>query len=379
MTASGEFGRTNDARDDRVNYSRRIPIFCARLFLLRCDAMRKCAFALLLLLCGCSGSADVEKVTLIVYSPHGKELLTEFEKRFEAQQPNIDVRWLDMGSQDALDRVRSERANPQADIWWGAPSTMFSQAEKEGLLEAFKPSWADKVDAEARSGQDFWYGTFQTPEVIAYNTEAVKAEDAPKEWDDLLDPKWKGKIVIRDPLPSGGMRAIFSAMIMKEMGPDGNPEPGYEWLKKLSANTKEYVINQALLIQKLVRQEEVITVWNMPDIELQKVQYKYPLEWIVPRSGTPVITDAMAIIKGTRNRSEAEAFYEFVNSPESLSFSAHQFYRIPARTDIPREQLPEWMRNLDIPRMQLDRSVIEAREQEWMEHWDSYIRGTSNP
>ena len=341
--------------------------------------MQKYAFVLLLLLCGCSGSTDVEKVTLIVYSPHGKELLTEFEKRFEAQQPNIDVRWLDMGSQDALDRVRSERANPQADIWWGAPSTMFSQAEKEGLLEAFRPSWADKVDAEAHSEQDFWYGTFQTPEVIAYNTEAVKAEDAPKEWDDLLDPKWKGKIVIRDPLPSGGMRAIFSAMIMKEMGPDGNPEPGYEWLKKLSANTKEYVINQALLIQKLVRQEEVITVWNMPDIELQKVQYKYPLEWIVPRSGTPVITDAMAIIKGTRNRSEAEAFYEFVNSPESLSFSAHQFYRIPSRTDIPREQLPEWMRNLDIPRMQLDRSVIEAREQEWMEHWDSYIRGTSNP
>ena len=41
--------------------------------------------------------------------------------------------------------------------------------------------------------------------------------------------------------------------------------------------------NQALLIQKLVRQEAVITVWNMPDIELQKVQYKYPLEWIVPR------------------------------------------------------------------------------------------------
>src|SRR6186997_2059137 len=115
-------------------------------------------------LAGCSLSTDGGKVTLMVYSPHGKELLTEFEKRFEAQNANIDVRWLDMGSQDALDRVRSERANPQADIWWGAPSTMFSQAEKEGLLDAFRPSWADKVDADAHSAQDFWYGTFQTPE-----------------------------------------------------------------------------------------------------------------------------------------------------------------------------------------------------------------------
>ena len=80
----------------------------------------------LLLLTSCSAPAG--KTTLIVYSPHGKELLTEFEKRFEAANPNIDVRWLDMGSQDALDRVRSEKANPQADIWWGAPSTMFSSA-----------------------------------------------------------------------------------------------------------------------------------------------------------------------------------------------------------------------------------------------------------
>src|SRR5688572_24116518 len=111
-----------------------------------------------LVLGGCSSSTEPDRVTLIVYSPHGKEMLTEFEKRFEAQNPTVDVRWLDMGSQDALDRIRSEKANPQADIWWGAPSTMFSQGEREGLLEAFRPSWADKVEPEAHSEQDFWYG-----------------------------------------------------------------------------------------------------------------------------------------------------------------------------------------------------------------------------
>src|SRR5690242_3521085 len=69
------------------------------------SAMRKLIFLAVLLLSSCSSTPG--KTTLIVYSPHGKELLTEFEKRFEAQNPNIDVRWLDMGSQDALDRVRS--------------------------------------------------------------------------------------------------------------------------------------------------------------------------------------------------------------------------------------------------------------------------------
>lgn len=338
--------------------------------------MRALIAIALFLLTSCSPGAS-GKTTLIVYSPHGKELLSEFEKRFEAQNPNVDVRWLDMGSQDALDRIRSEKGNPQADIWWGAPSTMFSQAEKEGIIEAFKPSWSDKVDADARSKNDFWYGTFQTPEVIAYNTKALKREEVPQDWDDLIDPKWRGKIIMRDPLASGTMRAIFSAMILRKMGPDRNPEPGYKFLQQLAANTKEYTINQPLLIQKLAREEAVLTLWNMPDIELQKLQYGFPLDYVIPKSGTPVLTDAIAIVRGTKHRKESENFYEFVNTEESLVFAAHQFYRIPSRKDIPAERLPEWMRNLNIRKMEMNWDLVEAKSQEWMEHWDSFIRGTS--
>src|SRR5262245_34643220 len=295
-----------------------------REFLLGYFGMRPLILVFLLFAANCAGRTD-GTVTLIVYSPHGKELLTEFEKRFEEKNPGVDVRWLYMPSQNALDRIRSEKSNPQADVWWGAPSTMFSQAEKEGLLEAYKPSWADQVDPDSKSKNDFWYGTFQTPEVIGYNSDALKREEVPQDWDGLLDPKWKNKIIIRDPLASGTMRAIFSAVILRAMGPDGSPRPGYEWLKKLDANTKEYVINQTLLIQKLGRQEGLLTLWNMPDIVLQRMQYGFPLDYVIPKSGTPVLTDAIAIVKGTAHRKEAESFYEFVNSVESLALSAHQF------------------------------------------------------
>ena len=61
---------------------------------------------------GCGGG-DPDKRIVTVYSPHGKPILPDFEKLFEAVHPDVDVRWLDMGSQDVLDRVRSERANPQ--------------------------------------------------------------------------------------------------------------------------------------------------------------------------------------------------------------------------------------------------------------------------
>lgn len=339
--------------------------------------MPKWIALLLLILAGCSGGAG-GKTTLIVYSPHGKELLAEFEKRFEAANPAVDVRWLDMGSQAALDRVRSERSNPQADVWWGAPSTMFSQAEKEGLLDPFKPAWAGSVDEDARSAGDFWYGTFQTPEVIAYNSEALKPEEVPQDWDELLDAKWKNKIIIRDPLPSGGMRAIYSAMILRVMGPAQDPAPGYEWLKKLDANTKEYAADGTFLMQKLGRQEAVLTLWNMPDIELQRTQYGFPVAWTIPKSGTPILTDAIAIVKGTQHRAEAELFYEFVNSEESLVFAAHQFFRIPSRNDIPKDKLPQWMGELQVPKMKMDWNLVETKSQEWMDYWDSHIRGSSD-
>jgi len=134
----------------------------------------------LCLLVALAGCTHAEKIPLVVYSPHGKDMLEDFEKKFEAANPNVDVIWLDMGSQDAYDRIRTEKANPQADVWWGAPSTIFMRAAKEGLLAPYRPSWAEQVAQENRGVNDTWYGTFITPEVIAFNTRLLSNSSAPK-------------------------------------------------------------------------------------------------------------------------------------------------------------------------------------------------------
>ena len=209
-------------------------------------------------------SSDNRKV-LIVYSPHGKELLEYLEKGFEKAHPDIDVQWVDMGSQEVLERVRAEQPNPQADVWFGAPAEAFDRATKEDLLQPYKPTWAAAIDPDAREARDNWYGTYLTPEVIGYNRDAVKDADAPKDWDDLIDPKWKGKILVRDPIASGTMRAIFGAIMARSIAQTGKPDAGYEWLRKLDANTRDYVLNPTILYQKLGRQEGVVTMWDMPD------------------------------------------------------------------------------------------------------------------
>ncbi len=322
---------------------------------------------------GCAGDgAD----TLVVYTPHGRELMQHFGREFEAANPGIRVQWLDMGSQEVLDRLRSERANPQADVWWGAPAEIFALGADEGLVEPFRPSWADRLAPEGRDPRDRWFATYLTPEVIAYNSAALSREEAPQEWDEVLDPRWRDQVLIREPLASGTMRAIFSSIIYRESGGTGDPAAGYDWLLRLDAQTKEYVLNPTLLYQKLARQEGLVTLWAMPDIETLRATTDYPIDYIIPASGTPVVIDGVAVVAGTRHPELARAFVEFVGSEAAIIDAAERFFRIPARTDIDPAGLPAWLQEAlpQIRPMEVDADLLRERTPEWMRYWDSNIR-----
>jgi len=320
---------------------------------------------------GCKQS----ELRVVVYSPHGKELLNDFAARFEKAHPGVRVQWLDMGSQDVLDRIRSERVNPQADLWWGAPSSFFMNAADEGLLQPYRPTWAQQVEADQHGDGDAWYGTFQTPEVIAFNSRVLSKDTAPQDWDDLIDPKWQDKITIRGPMASGTMRAIYSAMIWRFFKDSGSPEQGYDWLLKLDANTKSYPANPTLMYLQVARQEALVTLWNMSDIELQKQEYDYPFDYILPASGTPVLIEGLAVVANCKHPGLAKQFYEFVTTPESFLIQADKYFRIPVRNDLPAEKLPDWIAKSPIKPMTIDWKILAAKSKEWMSYWDRQIKG----
>ncbi|HEU5184296.1 MAG TPA: extracellular solute-binding protein [Gemmatimonadaceae bacterium] len=334
------------------------------------------AFALLTaaVLMACGG--DSGRTVLTVYSPHGKDLLQHYELGFEATDSTVDVQWVDMGSQEILDRLRAEAANPQTDLWFGAPAEIFERAAKEGLLQPYRPTWADAVPDDAHDANDLWYGTYLTPEVIGYNSDAVTAAEAPKDWDEVLDPKWRGRIIIRDPIASGTMRAIFGAIIARELARTGSTKAGYDWLLRLDANTKEYTLNPTILYQKLGRQEGVVTLYNMPDMATLRQRTKMPVSWVVPASGTPVLVEGIAIVKGAKHPEVAKRFYEFVTSSPSLLTAAEDFLRIPARTDLPADSLPAWIRDAKstMKTMPVNRQLLADSLDVWMRYWDANIR-----
>lgn len=318
-----------------------------------------------------------DRTPLVVYSPHGRDMLEAYEARFEELHPDVDVQWVDMGSQEVLDRLRSERANPQADVWWGAPANMFTTAAEEGLLSETRPTWADALPADARGEGGRWWGTYLTPEVIAYNTEAVPADAVPRDWDDVLDPRWRGQVLIRDPLASGTMRTIFGMIVNRSIRETGDTAQAFDWLRRLDAQTKEYVLNPTLLYQKLARQEGLVTLWDMPDIEALKARGGYPIDYVFPSSGTPLLVDAVAVPEGAPHPEAAREFLEFVGGDEAVVTAARSFHRLPARDDIPVDSLPDGLRRAreEIVPEPMDWRLLQERSNDWMRYWDEHVRG----
>ncbi|HET9209582.1 MAG TPA: extracellular solute-binding protein [Thermoanaerobaculia bacterium] len=322
------------------------------------------------------GCGDGRK-PVVLYSPHGGDLLALMEKEFETRNPDVDVRWLDMGSQDVYDRVRSEAANPQADVWFGGPQTIFARGAREGLLDPYRPQWADQIPPESRNADNLFFGSYRTAPVLVYNSAAVKPEDAPRDWDDLLDPKWTGKILIRDPLASGTMRTMFGMILSRSVAQTGSPEQGFAWLRRLDGQTKEYLQQPALMIEKLNRQEGLVTIWELTDLLWQRHRGS-PLAFHFPTSGTPVIDDSVGLVKNAPHPEEAKKFIDFVGSPEGQEIAARQSYRLPARTDLPADKLPDWAREVlrDMkPAADVRWDLIEKNGQEWMSTWDRTVRG----
>jgi iron(III) transport system substrate-binding protein len=339
---------------------------------LSCRAARRWALAGILLT-ACGGDA---RTPVVVYSPHGRDLLSALERAYEAAHPEIDVRWLDMGSQEVYDRVRSEKANPQCDVWFGGPDSIFARGADEGLLAAFRPSWADTVPADSRGPNDLYFGVYRTLPVLLYNSAALKEDAAPADWDALLEPRFTGKVLIRDPLASGTLRTVWGMVLARSVAETGDEARGWAWLRRLDSQTKEYTANSALLFEKLKRQEGLVSIWELSDVLLAR-QQGAPFGFRLASSGTPVINDAIGLVTGARHVDAARAYIEWVGGREAQELAAREAYKLPARSDFAPADLPEWTRPVlaSLRSAEYDRALAARETPRWMSEWDRGVRG----
>jgi iron(III) transport system substrate-binding protein len=317
------------------------------------------------------------RTPVTVYSPHGRDQLVLLEQAFEKLHPGIDVRWLDMGSQEILDRLRFERVNPQADVWVGGPTSIFDRGVADSLLQPYRPAWADAVGPNGVQPDSLYYPVYRTPAVIAFNSDAVPADSAPKDWDDMLDPRWHDKVLIRDPMASGTMRAIWGLIIERSIRETGDTTAAMQWLRRLDAQTTAYTLNPAILVEKLSRREGLVTLWDLPDILIGEGK-GLPLGYTFPASGTAVIDDAIGLVRNARHADSARVFIDYVGSKDAVALTASKVFRLPARHDLPPAMVPAWVTDVERTMVSepMDWGLLARDGSKWMAYWDQHVRNT---
>jgi iron(III) transport system substrate-binding protein len=338
----------------------------------------RCVLCVVCVFCvsGCHGDG---RTPLVLYSPHGRDQLTLLEHAFEKEHPAIDVRWLDMGSQEILDRLRFERVNPQADVWFGGPTTIFDRGVRDSVLAPYRPAWAAHVGPDGLGPGELYYPAYRTPAVIAFNSRLVPRAEAPGDWDEVLAQRWRGKILIRDPMASGTMRAIWGLILIRSIKATGDTSQGMAWLRRLDGQTKAYALNPAILDERLARGEGLVTLWDLPDILISRSK-GMPFDYVFPRSGTVVIDDAIGLVRGCRHPQEAKAFIDFVGSQEGQLLAAKGVFRLPARHDLPQARMPAWVAEVEREMVvaPMDWGLLASNGAAWMSYWDRHVRGTGH-
>jgi iron(III) transport system substrate-binding protein len=317
---------------------------------------------------------DAQK--LIIYTARDRNevaaVVDLFTQKYPQYKGNVDT--VILGAQAALDRLRAEKSNPQAGFLWGGTLQALQQAAGEDLLAPSNPTHAHLIDASRKDPQGKWFAEMLLPEVIIYNHDLLKPEQAPRDWDDLITPAFKSKIVIRDVMPSGTMRTIYSAMIYRQYAATGSAEAGYEWLKKLDANTVIYTPTPDDMYLKLDRGVGTVTLWNLQDALIQPLKNNRPWSYVIPASGVPILLDGVGVVNNPKSRKAAEDFANFLLEPQLQLQLAKDYYQIPA-IQVPETDKPQWLAQLNIREMKIDWDLMGHKQSEWMDYWSQNVKG----
>jgi len=260
-----------------------------------------------MLAAGCGGTdSDKQNATkaaneLTVYTSVYNGMVKEMARPVVDQQlKDIKVNWQTAGSKTVKDKLEADfkKGKPEADIVMISDPSYYLKLKKDGRLLNYKSPEATNMDVLA-DGDGAFTPIRVSAMVIAFN--ADKLQDGPKSWQDLLDPKYKGKIAMPDPKSSGTALATVEALTSKY---------GWEYWEKLKANGL-IVTNTKDMREKLVTGDYPITITMEESVLMQQMSMNAHAKIVYPQDGTILIPGYIAILKDTTNQKGAQEIVDW--------------------------------------------------------------------
>lgn len=294
---------------------------------------------------------EKETKELVIYSGRKEPLIKPVIKAFE-EETGIKVTLHSGGASELANQILEEASKPRADVIIANDAGTLEFLRLEGALQKNDSENIDKVDKNFRAEDGSWIGVSARSRVIMYNTDLVKAEDAPKSVYELADPKWEGQVGIAS---SSNESLIGHITAIRKIKGDEFAE---DFLRKLLAN-KPVILKGHTEVRKAVGSGEIkLGLVNHYYYHLQKAEGSpvgviYPDQDADDQEGDGVMVNiaGAGIINGAKNLKAAQRFIDFLISPKAQEIFAGVNYEAPVIGGVPIiEARPLYaFKQMDIP------------------------------
>jgi iron(III) transport system substrate-binding protein len=253
---------------------------------------------------------------VVVYAALDREFSEPLLDEFQRQTGIRVLAKYDVESTKTVGLVSAiiqERARPRCDVFWNNEILHTLRLDKMGLLAAYPTNQAAGFPAEYRSPQGTWYGFAARVRVLIVNTDLVPEQDWPHGIQDLVDPKWKGKVGIAKPL--FGTTATHAAVLFSHWG----DEKARQFFLKLKDNAQVLSGNKQVAVS-VGRGELAFGLTDTDDAIIEK-ENGQSVEIIYPDQeegglGALLIPNTLAMIQGATNNEAARRLVDYLLSPE---------------------------------------------------------------
>ena len=256
--------------------------------------------------------------SLTVYGSCEEEYLAAACKNFEKLY-GIKTVYQRLSTSEVYTKIKEENGKPSGDVWFGGTTDPYNEAVSDGLLEEYDAMNASHLLKETyKDPGNHWFGIYKGILGFMVNNEELERLkiEAPKTWDDLTKPEYKGLIMLSNPNTAGTAKLVINTMVQMK----GHDE-AMEYFKKLDQNIAQYTKSGSGPSKMVGPGECVIGVGFLHDGIYQILQGYDNIGLIVPEDGTSYEIGATAIFKGAAHPNAAKLWIEYALSPECVNLA----------------------------------------------------------
>lgn len=313
---------------------------------------------------GCSKKQNELCIYSIIHEEETRALTDLFTK-----QTGIPVLFLRASTGELVNRVISEKDNPQADVLLGGATNYHIQANKAGALEPYSSPNAKNVPAFALSQDNTYTGFCVLTLGIGVNKgrfeKLFPGEKIPSTWEDLLNPKFKGEVVLTNPVASS-TAYLFVQNQLQRLGWD----KGWDYLEKLCFNVGQFPDSGSAPAKLLGTGEYALGVSYLHAVAKYASDGFDVIAVAPPQSVGDV--DCISIMKNTKHLEQAKKFVDFMLSKEAQELMSSIDFTIPVNPDAKGAKGSIPVSELDL--IEYDVAKAAAEKDQVLVKWSKSIR-----